>query len=490
MKRALVVGLAIFSASASAQDGVSIAVVPVAADTPSEQQAVVIGQLSRQGYARNPKYAPVDLEVLLDNGETPAAERQRRKAIAALDRCRAAYDAFELAPAVEACAEAIVGFEQSVAALTDIEPMLAALRFQGASYVLLGDTKNARRAFEQLHVLAPGNALSGNFPDTVKEVFEGAEARVATRRTGRLTVYATPAAAEVWIDGRFRGAAPLTVEGLPVGRHLVRVVRDGYQSYGTPADVTRKIDETVQATLRPTAQLAKLDALLGRLRTGGDRAPAELAQLLKVDQLLWLKVETRGDDVEVRGTLTDGVSGAPVAEAQKTFVSTGTRYRSDVELWIAESFRKTDEREVGDTLPGDNLVGTGDNPFVPDRPIERPTDPKVVVGWSFVGIGGAGFLTGVISGVYSLYTWDIYKNQGQMFGSQGIPNQTHPELDNVRDAFFVSSLVADIGWTVFVVGTGVGAWMVVSGLNDEEALEDVLSVGPMPVAPVLAGGYE
>jgi Protein kinase domain/PEGA domain len=45
---------------------------------------------------------------------------------------------------------------------------------------------------------------------------------------GRLTVTSTPAQAEVAIDGVPRGRTPLTLRNLPLGRHTVRVTREGY----------------------------------------------------------------------------------------------------------------------------------------------------------------------------------------------------------------------------------------------------------------------
>jgi serine/threonine protein kinase len=46
--------------------------------------------------------------------------------------------------------------------------------------------------------------------------------------SGRLRISTRPPGARVEVDGRNRGASPLTLTGLPYGRHTVRVVRDGY----------------------------------------------------------------------------------------------------------------------------------------------------------------------------------------------------------------------------------------------------------------------
>lgn len=50
----------------------------------------------------------------------------------------------------------------------------------------------------------------------------------AAPATGRLTVNSTPRGAGVSIDKQWRGRTPLTLTDLPLGRHEVRVVQDGY----------------------------------------------------------------------------------------------------------------------------------------------------------------------------------------------------------------------------------------------------------------------
>src|SRR5205085_9482357 len=109
---------------------------------------------------------------------------------------------------------------------------------------------------------------------------------------GSLTVYATAGAAEVWVDGVHRGAAPMTL-AMPVGRHYVRVVRDGYAAFGGTADVKRGSEASVQAQLKPTERLAKFEEQTAKLVREKDNAKVftELAAFLQVDRLLGVVVE-------------------------------------------------------------------------------------------------------------------------------------------------------------------------------------------------------
>ena len=54
--------------------------------------------------------------------------------------------------------------------------------------------------------------------------------------TGRLVVRSTPPGAGVTVNGRWRGRTPLTLDALPLGPYVVRLVQPGYTS--APQDVT------------------------------------------------------------------------------------------------------------------------------------------------------------------------------------------------------------------------------------------------------------
>jgi hypothetical protein len=467
-------------------------VVAVSLKNPSEGQAIVVGQVSRQGFERNPKYDVLDLERVLENGEAPPAERRLRKAEEAWQRGRAAYDAFELAPALEAFAEAIVGFEQAVAAMRTMAPIVEVLKYQAAAYALNGDAKNAKRAFQRALTIDSGLSVAGDsFPEEVTTVLEEMRMKADNAPTGTMTVYGAPPAAEVWVDGGFRGSAPISIDNLAAGRHYVRVARAGYVSFGAAVDVGRRSEETVQATLQPTARFAEFDDLAARLKTGSEPGAAKLAALLKVDQLLWSVVEVAGDDVTVTSTLSDGVSGSVLSTATKAFVSTSPRYRSDLEIWFATHFRKAQGSQADSgTGTGTTGDGTGDGNggqnFLPDAPAEAPTSQFTILGWTLVGLGIIPAGLGVGFGIGSLVPWDAYKNEGRLFQQPYIDNQLHPSREDVWNSFLVTSIIADVSYVVAATMFSTGAVFLFLGANEQEEIEDVLTYRAPPVTPRLA----
>ena len=92
--------------------------------------------------------------------------------------------------------------------------------------------------------------------------------------TGQLVVRSTPSRAGVMIDGTWRGRTPITVRGLSVGTHAVRVVEDGYVSETRRVAVdARSAGTTVSFQLarvrgpeRPAPAAAKPGAKTGVLR--------------------------------------------------------------------------------------------------------------------------------------------------------------------------------------------------------------------------------
>lgn len=484
------------AAFGQASDGVSVAVVAVAKDSPSQVPAVVVGKVARDSYRRSPRYAVLDLEVALE-GQTNTTRAQRLQAAEdALERGQAAYDAFELDPALEALAEAIVAYEQSVAGLDDVAPLIEAFMLQGAAFALKGEEENATAAFKRALALDEAATMEGSaFPETAKALFEKARTEVQQMSTGTVTVYSAPAAAEVYIDGRFRGSAPLTVDDLRSGRHVVRILRDGYQPFGETVDVAEKREETVQATLRPTKSLSEYEGFQSRIKNDDERAPAELAAFLKVEQLFVLVVEANGDNVQVTGKLIDGVTGQEVAGANKTFVATSARYRVEVENWVAENFRKEGGGKSGGTT-GNN----GNESFLPDKPVEPPTPGILIAGWVIAGLTVVPVLVAIVSGVYALYAYDTYALQGRYLAQitgeppQGVPDQ--PTAVNDPNAQFlfatlgISSILSDVMWVVAAATLTTGITLIVIGLNQKAEIDDVLAATPIPADSALAAAFD
>ncbi|MCP4501372.1 MAG: PEGA domain-containing protein [Deltaproteobacteria bacterium] len=474
----LVLAFVFVALPVDAADGISLATVSAPTDSPSQGAAVLVGQIARQSFKRNPRYDVLEISAVLRANADWPAQRRQRQAEEALANAQAAYDAFELEPTLEALAEAIIGFEQALAAMEDITPIVEAYKLQGATYALKGDTKNASRAFAKVFMLDPGATLGDEgFPDTVQSLFEQEREQAFDAKTGGISVFSAPNAAEVWLDGSFVGVTPVTVDSITVGRHFLRVVKDGYENFGTPVDVAREQERNVQATMRAEKKFAEYDDLTARLGKGSEQGAAELARFLKVDQLFWTQVQQNGDQISVTGMLLDGVSGEPVVTQQKTFQSTSSRFRSEVEMWVSNNFRKS--LVSGQTIhtkkddDGDSLI--------PEAAIAPPTPFAVFAGWTFLGAAVVGAGAGTVLGMFSLSEWDYYRNGGDWFyEGGGIPNQLSTSIPNSQESYAIFSIAADVSWAL-AIGCGVaGGVFLYLGLQQKQDIEDVLVRGDDP----------
>ena len=66
--------------------------------------------------------------------------------------------------------------------------------------------------------------------------------------TGTLSVTSSPAGADVYLDGTYKGTTPVTITGVSTGLHLVRVTMPGYEDYSSR--VITPNDRTVHASLK------------------------------------------------------------------------------------------------------------------------------------------------------------------------------------------------------------------------------------------------
>jgi hypothetical protein len=88
-----------------------------------------------------------------------------------------------------------------------------------------------------------------------------------------MIVHSTPLRAGVLVDGAWRGRTPLTIKGLTVGTHAVRVVEDGYIAETRRVAVDARAAATtvsfqlskVRGPERPAASASRPGVTTGRL---------------------------------------------------------------------------------------------------------------------------------------------------------------------------------------------------------------------------------
>lgn len=337
----VLLGLAtVFSATPGHADegGVSLVVLSVPQDSASQKAAGIAGNAARSTFGRNPRYQPLDLEAFLDGAPDTATAELLQRAQTSMDKGSHALDENELDTALAALNDAAVAYEQATARLENVAPYVQTLLKLGVAYALNADEKSAAETFRRALLLDRTAALP-NLPPAATKAFEDACKKVDEAERHTITVFSTPAAAEVFVDGVFRGPTPQNLDKLPAGPHLIRVYKPGYKSAGRAYKVNTPQD-TVQFTLKPTARAAELEAFYPRLHqdvaAGQGPVLAELARFAKVDQVLVLSVQSTATDVRVAGTLVDN-TGHTLSHGERTF--TGDRFRAELDGWLEQGFK-------------------------------------------------------------------------------------------------------------------------------------------------------
>lgn len=475
MRRAalVVVGTLLIAHAAEARDAeVMVAALAVAADGASGPVAVDVARIAHETLGHDRDVRQLDLESVLDGGD-PLWVEKLAVAEAARKKGKNALESVELPVAAESFADAMVAYEQGIAGIKDLGPLVDTLGQQGVVFSLQGDKKSAQQAFERALALDPAWRLDAGAPSKAKAAFEATAKAQKTVGQGSLTVYASTGAAEVWVDGVFRGVAPLTVDAR-AGRHYVRVAKDGYLAWGGAAEVRRGSEATVQSNLRPTSRLAKLEELALRVtRSKQSVSPvAELASWLQVDRLLVLVVEDSGGSALVTGTLVDGINGSQLARASKAFSPRDSFFERDVRGFLRDrlapgaSEGADAPRKQVDPPPGDEPDGPAPS-LLPGEAEKVEAPGAVIGGWVLLGLAAIPVGTGIGFGIASFTYYDGFRNK--------LPDQLDPQLEPVRSTWLTMSIITDASWLVAIGLIAGGTFALVTGYDEWAAREEVAS---------------
>lgn len=182
--------------------------------------------------------------------------------------------------------------QTAVAAMRNCSPLCDASALYAAVLHQRGDVEEAKLVLIDLIALNPTFELN---PKRFSREFILLRAQVATSRNAQLRgnamVKSRPSGARVYVDGEFQGFTPMTVQTLPIGKHLLRVERPGFRQSGQILEVSPD-DVEVMAELSPTAEYQSYDAQLDRVASevarsnGQGKSVVALGKSLKLDRAI------------------------------------------------------------------------------------------------------------------------------------------------------------------------------------------------------------
>lgn len=364
---------------------------------------------------------------------TPAAVRDQRKSIEALlDEATEHYRAGRFAEALSPARRAL-DTAHPRAELRDLRIACEAMR--AASLAELGRSEESLAAFARLLIAAPDHRLALHGAAAHRLLARAREALLSAP-TGTRTILSDPPGARVFVNGVFRGVAPVTLQ-LPVGWHDLRLRHPSRPPRDGRLDVSTGPAQSQAFRLpRGPPSLAAKDASMGALARFARKQGAAAALRVTVDAAPheWrLRIEA------VRAT-------APVPHR-----STELRMAPPAARTAARAPRLLAQRVQAAFGPPDAT-----EPAFPPRPRAEaeprpsPSGLRAWV-WPLLGAAAAAFVTG------TYFAARAADHHGRIQGTY----QNDPDVPGFQRSGRRAALLSDtfLGTGVLMAGTGVALWL-------------------------------
>ncbi len=238
-----------------------------------------------------------DLDERLDDEGSAAHQPLLEEARALLQAGKAAYEEVDLELAQQKLDLAREHLESQAAWLAEPAALRECLVYLGASWVLSGEVDRGIEYFSRALDLGGDSGIDRDvFPPDIQEVYERARKHSAEQARGALSVSIEPLGAEVFVDFAFRGGAPLQVDGLRPGPHVLVARKDGFRRFGAVLTVEAGRTRVFRVTLKPARdQKAFSERFAGMAREAFGKGPgtgsAALAEFLGARLLVLLTLD-------------------------------------------------------------------------------------------------------------------------------------------------------------------------------------------------------
>ncbi|NMB76584.1 MAG: PEGA domain-containing protein [Myxococcales bacterium] len=294
-----------FQASPSRADGgqpTGVFVLPV--DGFSEKSAAILNHLARENLARDPQFAVQDVRAKLEGDVSgDAALKALQKAQAMLQKGKEQYDNLELDAAVDELQKVLSEIDRAIPRMGEGREYVDALLYLGAAYILSGDNERATESFRLVSMYDRRRSLDPKlFPPSIIELYSKVKDEVGTAPVGTLLVRSNPPGAEVYLNGVYKGIAPVQLVKVPEGKHFLRLEKDGFRPWGQKVEFFATHEESVEASLQPVsgAEAFKADTRKLLDKVDDDPPAAEVvnfARTMGLSRLVLASVKQRGDEV-------------------------------------------------------------------------------------------------------------------------------------------------------------------------------------------------
>lgn len=215
--------------------------------------------------------------------------------------------------------QAVLHYQKGMDNLENFDKLVEARVGIALAFYYAGDAREGRKALRQVVEVRPDIFLDKRkVPQDALDDLEAIKSRIAGTAARPVKVITDPPGAQVFVDGFLQGSGPVVVNGLTVGRHVIRVVNPGYspKAQGVLTDGRKKKTLKIRLEAEKTDEgkgdgLAKLtpdlvERLLGNIVQKGDfnsrafkKLLAQLQTRYALNAIVMTYVRGNGDDYEV-----------------------------------------------------------------------------------------------------------------------------------------------------------------------------------------------
>ncbi|MDP7039779.1 MAG: PEGA domain-containing protein [Myxococcota bacterium] len=363
------------------------------------------------------------------------------------------FEDFELDQAIDNFNAALSLFERHIEAITDYQELSELLLVLGATHIFRGEENLGYQRLTQALLISndvqPDPTI---FNPKMRDLFNRASEEVTEMPTLPLTIKSTPGYAKIFIDGEFVGVTPHKTQQLKVGRHFIRLEKDGYRPWGQVFKVQKKRKNEILANLAPFKQFDRFDSVTEELLLSIQYAPeniqdsvTRLGQLLETDFLLTSIVNADGKTIKQQSILWRTKDGQRLKDAETTFTKGSAElYKNEIAEFYNAHFNETLQESDYEVFPMNETSYSG-APLCMGVHCDVLRKNIVITGLS---LGAATLVSGLVLD-YLAYQDNLnYQNQVQI--SQ--------EAQDLRTAGERKALIGDILWAFGSASilTGVG----------------------------------
>ncbi len=328
-----------------AREAPRVASFTLATDKFSEKAAAVLNHLARENFKRAKEFRLINVRAILEGQPDDSRLAVLQKSFELMLSGKEQYHNLELDAAIDELSRAVAGFRKAAGRLGNGRDYLETMLHLGAAYILAGDNELGADNFRKVALYDKRRTLDPKaFPPSMIEIFNRIKEEVTASPVGTVIVKSSPTAAEVYLNGVFKGITPIKLFRVPKGAHFVRLEKDGYLPWGQAVVFYPAHEEQVQASLQSASQFHEFEgmrkSLLGDLEDDPPRPELiRFGEWIGVDRLVLVTVTQRGDEVTANAVMIGVHPSKTISFRNATFSLAGPNFLTRGDAFFTSLYR-------------------------------------------------------------------------------------------------------------------------------------------------------